>query len=83
MPVEKQEVQVILTSGGLPSSRLTDSVFAYGYGTITEGSSTVYVGDAANNQLQINSSAPSIGEEVPEFEEIDYDVEKIRKEEML
>ena len=83
MSVNKEDIEIKISSGGLPSSRLTDSVFAMGYGTITQGSETVYVGDQPKNELQVNEEVPIIGEELPEFEVVIYDHHLIKANEMV
>ena len=82
MAVNTGNIQIQIKGGGKPSSRIGDSVIAYGTGYITGGSSTVSVGDSPALDITPNAVAPAVGEGLPPSVEVVYDKGFIKVEEM-
>lgn len=82
MAVNTGNIQTQIKGGGKPSSRIGDSVIAYGTGYITGGSATVSVGDSPALDVTPNAAEPSEGEALPPSEVIVYDKDFVKAEEM-
>lgn len=82
MSVNKIPIIVQATQGSLAAARRYDSVYAYYVGYITGGSATVYIGDSSGSSVIEENVSPTVGDTVPQFENIVYDKAFVRKKEM-
>jgi len=73
MSVNVSPLIILPATGGKKAARQNDTVYAYYYGYIVQGSPTVYIGDAPNLEILNPFASITEGDTMPPFEVVVYD----------
>lgn len=82
MSVNRIPISVTAKQGTRLAARQLDAVYAYYTGYIIQGSPTVFIGDASGAVVLPSLVSPSVGDTIPDFEEIIYNKDYVRSLEM-